>query len=306
MSCSIEDEKNQLNNTSEVYYTDGSIHFRDMQSFEKTIKQISTFDSMQYVAWKQNFEGFISMKDKYATLLEINDNESETEFKSLEELVREANLPYIPSLSFAAVVNENGVYEVGDEIKRISSDNYEYIYRYDKTILNLRESISDYSDNNVVKFKIENVLDETKSNHRTNWMYGESYEWMTPYLAEFNDDRHHLDIRAWALNYSSHSSMGVSMTGRRYKKTCWFCQWKWRNDDMEYARISGDFAYVPISVMTQVPFYRMVTFGGHTEYIQVEDIIYGSETPILGASMRVDYIYEDGGYPERSYYREYY
>ena len=300
------DEKIQIEEAEDVYLKEGILHFKSISAFEKTLNDLSKFDSVQFSVWKNNFSGFTSLNDRYVEIL--NSDKYENVDKSLEEIATEEDLPYIPGFSFPSIISQNGLYSLDNKIHRFSTENrFEYIYDYDEELLHNWEKMLTIPADKYKKFEIQDVLAKSEqANSRINWWYGNAFESIYPYW-DLGEQHLACDIRAWAVNYSNYAYIGASIDGRKYKKSCGLCQWKWQGDDMWYASIST----------TTIPYRANDTdhavspkfdYVNHESYVNVEVFImngpYVWNAPIQGVELEITYTYEDDGYPRKTYYRE--
>jgi len=282
----------------------GLMHFRDAESLRSELEKISQMDSANYASWKSNFSGFVSLQDRYNQLLK-QALEDETVLEvDLEQLVREHNLPYYERLAYSKVLSEDGLVVIANKL-HVIREGKEFVLDFSQANLASAQQATDEQLPNL-SLSMHEVRNQFEQKKRK-WV-GSSLDKVTPYPQNTNLSAH---LRGFSYQFSTHVEIGASMTGRKYKKNCGLCSWKWQNDNMWYAEVDGNFwAYDANTQQTSQYFLSdprpNVDFVGDSEILPPGSYIVDAPGgSFYGAALLVTYTYEDDGYPRISMFRVY-
>lgn len=124
----------------------GRLVFYDMEAFKNYMDEMHSM-SLEEVEVADANDGVLSLREHYAQIDGVGENATE----STDQLFETGQLLMVPDSRFASVLNKDGVFQIGDEIHKITQ-NMEYI------IANGDEDIlenSDWNNPNVTQFQIE-------------------------------------------------------------------------------------------------------------------------------------------------------
>ena len=202
-----------------VEVRDGIVFFKNTESFSQTLSLLNSIDDEELEFWEDSLDFDNSLRKGY-----------DISFDTLEDIDLESSSKlYIPDDALATVVNENGIFVVGNEIHKITNEN-EYIVQnldFDKL-----KQIDDSEVNlpeNVTKFKIrKGIKDNTLIQTRVG--EGKYTRKKSPYV-DIGVKHLSAHLIAWHRTYAGYASIGVRIKGRKLKRR------KWRNDKMWYASL---------------------------------------------------------------------
>ncbi|NET72387.1 MAG: hypothetical protein F6K62_16055, partial [Sphaerospermopsis sp. SIO1G2] len=131
-----------------VQVRDGIVFFEDLKSFSRTISNLNELSDEDLEFWEDGLDFDNSLRRKY-----------ESSFETLEDIDLESSSElYIPDESLATLVNEDGIFVVGDEIHKITN-NHEYVIKgLDFEKLNQIDDLRVDLPENVSKFEIQKGL----------------------------------------------------------------------------------------------------------------------------------------------------
>jgi hypothetical protein len=308
-SCSDQQENDFLNidgetqeysyNSNGVKVIDNVVYFRDSKSFSETMNTLVTYNEQSLANWETE-NGFTTSYRK------VLNGSSEDSLAYITE-TDSAFAYIIESPAFATVVNNEGVFVIGDTIHKITYSTEYMIPELDFITLSGIDSddITKSVSSNIITFEIMRqrlTSVSLKSAEAT-----ESYIVGTLLIKKnsdtdprifVNDDGDELakisaHLYAWCNNYSSYSSIGIKLVGRK-KGT-----WGWRNDDMWYGEIYGETTYFDSyssSNYTGVIFDKTCSSSGTNVSTVSSDIVYKTgQTYLRCKELSGTYTYEDDG-----------
>lgn len=216
---------NSLTN-NEVVVKNGALHFKDMDAFVKTTSQLND-GTLDVNLWLKSIDFKNSLKQTQAAKIAKGE---ELDNEDLE----------VPDPVFASILNADGVYFIGDEAHKVTTQ-YEYVTNAQEATklsnINTSSTLAEVPGVKAHKVKIGQI--EKQSNAR---LLGKVTRERFPYAdrpvpyATRNDLK--AQLSAWSRTYAVYSSVGISITGRKYSKDGLFGSLQWRDDEMDYASIN--------------------------------------------------------------------
>lgn len=139
-----EKTSNRIADGVEVH--NGRLVFNDMEAFKAYMEEMHSMSLEEVEAADAN-DGVLSLRERYQQIDGVGEDATVT----TDQLFASGELLFVPDSRFASVLNQDGVFQIGDDIHKITQ-NMEYI------ITNDDEEIlenSDWSNPNVTQFPIE-------------------------------------------------------------------------------------------------------------------------------------------------------
>lgn len=297
---SIDEETQEYSyNSNGVKVIDNVVYFRDSESFSETMNTLVTYNEQSLANWETE-NGFTTSYRK------VLNGSSEDSLAYITE-TDSAFAYIIESPAFATVVNNEGVFIIGDTIHKITYSTEYMIPELDFLAL------SEINPNDNTKSVSSNILTFEIMRQRLTPVSLKSAEATESYIVGtllikknsdtdprifVNDDGDELakisaHLYAWCNNYSSYSSIGIKLVGRK-KGT-----WGWRNDDMWYGEVYGETTYFDSyysSSYTGVIFDKTYSDIGTDVSIVGGDIVYKTGQTYLRCKELVGtYTYQDDG-----------
>ncbi len=220
---SFETPKQQTAIKAEVTVIDGAVHFKDVQAFSNTMTLLHKGGIQKL----EDFENSIGFQNSLRSTLVQEDG---------EEQVININ---IKDLYFASVVNQKGIYFIGNTIHKIDSE-YEYaLSDGNETLLSKALMLSNAnakkeSVNGLVMHKITGIGISSNSSAR----FSGKAEHIT-YWAINNGEPKRVTMDAWSRNYLKYSSNGVNITTESYRKGGALGSKAWRDSKVDYLKVDG-------------------------------------------------------------------
>lgn len=187
-----------------VYIDQGILHFKTLDDFISTMNELNELDSKEKVKW---------IKERgHSKSLYLSDEENSNIF--------------IPDPALATVVTDDGLYVVGDELHKITSD-----HEYSLQFKDLKEvdfsSLEENSETNKINVEY-GKFDGAQLNGR---FQGKSTIKAEPYNCDFYEQNGQRACRgiktlgayleAWDRTYAFYASVGIRLKGRGVKSGNW-------------------------------------------------------------------------------------
>lgn len=221
---------NQVQQTEDIIVKNGALHFKNEAAFLKTVARLND-EGSDLATWEKSLNFDNSLR------------------KAQEEAPEQNEVLDIPDQVFAAILNKDGVYYIGNEIHKVTPKVEYTIKDGDAKKLQAIAQGNVQNLKNVEAFKVKFGTTTQKPNAR---FQGKSILRKAPYPNTATHLSAHLE--AWSRGYALYSSVGVRIKGRKYKRGGAFGRRKWRDDDMWFAEIGGQgyrFVYLLQAVVEQ-------------------------------------------------------
>lgn len=262
----------------------GYIQFRDLEAFKSTIEDLKGLDDQKLAEWENNV-GLKSLRGKYFVLQETDSKE----LNPIEE-------PY-----FASVVNEAGVFSIGDEIHVITYET-EYLITSNKeqdlqNVLDKKIQLS----NQIKAFSIQRETFPIKPNAgnlalnnsttgkimakpENSILWTGDREAIEPECGN-NGRPERVKLAAFVNNYASYGIIGVKILGEAYRKGGAFGSRAWREDETQYGKIEGVANFTYAGGLFDIPY----TVEGYNN-ADIRKTIYDYYTTPFYSTLNANYI----------------
>lgn len=276
-SCSEEELiVNEGYNSSRVKVVDNVVHFANLDAFHSIMSELHKKGRQNLKVWEDEN----SFSYSYRKVL---DNE-QSDSSIIEK-------PIIEDPFFATVVNQDGVFVVEDTIYKITLNNEYIIPELDfSKLAAIDEGENLRSTSNIISRQIKRK--EFSSDGLRNvtwWNTRKKNSSSTPPVCSNNLSAH---LKCWSVNYFLYGSIGIRISGRKYKRR------KWRDDDMWYAKVDGCAVGGP--TWSTPATYCGSNTGTNTKNVS-KTLLWIAGTPgsafVSCEEITCDYTYEDDGCP---------
>jgi hypothetical protein len=213
-----------------VSLSDDRIVFASLNDFKSTIESLKKMNEGERAEWESKI-GHRSMQTYYSAIEGVIIGESNPIYKSMT-----AEKPYIPDVLFARIVNQDGIFQIGKEVHRITNDGQELVTDEANKKLLLANTI----DSKVTSHKISVVLDgarvvDNKKNARTSGTE-------LPVAAYGFDDTHAAIAYFARSNYWIYNSFAMKLKMSEYRG--WWIFKSWQPINATYLEVtSASFSY---------------------------------------------------------------
>lgn len=251
--------------SAEVAVKNGTLYFKDEDTFVRIINQLNA-ENADLDAWEKslNFTNSLRQNQKDDEALDI------------------------PDPVFAAILNKDGVYYIGNEIHKVTP-KYEYVIK-DGNADKLKAVTAGNVQNlkRVVAHEIKFGVAAQNFNAR---FQGKSTRKKTPYSNATHLSAH---LEAWDRTYALYASVGIRIKGRKKKRR------KWKDDDMWFAQVDWR-AYTEVCSGTGCSGKTLLTgsqSGRNTKSVS-KTISYAGGIGVWHVTDYIegDFQYNDDGYP---------
>ncbi|MDH5366760.1 MAG: hypothetical protein OEW67_07220 [Cyclobacteriaceae bacterium] len=264
MFFTISCEQNEFNNVDkDVKLENGRVVFKDLKAFENTMNTLHTYELEQIATWEKNL-GHLSYRNSEV-------------FMTDEEVVHDNQ--------FAAVLNENAEYQIGDVIHKITHE-IEYMIPVDKEEALI---MNDFDNPAIEKFKIINQQFEMKDEKGNS--LGEvargPWGWLT-YTYTY-ESKKRMKLQGWNQTFINYANCGVRTVFERKNFLG-----LWYNADA----VEIGFTNLPNITKSRWRYY-VVGFG-YSDWLE-QDIPTTRRTNQKDHSYTVGYIASTGGWVDVDY-----
>ncbi|TYR37472.1 hypothetical protein FXV77_05560 [Sphingobacterium phlebotomi] len=222
-----ESELSTLARTSGFTITEkGYIRFDDLASFQAVVGSLDNEEDSVIAAWESSI-GFSSLRAKFAALAETDE-----EYLNPVEGVD----------NFGAVINQDGVFAIGDTIHVVTYEKEYLITDGDESkIANVTSQNA--SSQNVETFNIERtplrVAEIDGAPFMSAFATWSGTKGVTEPECTAPGRRERVVLEAFANNYASYGKIGARIKGEAYRKGGLFGSKKWRDDEVQYGKMQG-------------------------------------------------------------------
>lgn len=210
-----------------VSVIEGRLVFANNDAFVSTMKQLQEYNTSKLADWDAQ-NGIKSLSELYTSI-----NNSEKSEQSAEDLIAQGKLLGIPDDKFASVVNTDGVFQVGDQIHKITQ-NEELIYP---------ATGKGEAKHFPIEFKFASDstgagAEQARSGNFYGWYEREIYNDASGRRLPTTSNGRATRMVAvqWNVTYYLYSSAGVR-TKYQYKPRFWF----WSGTDASNLHVDGSF-----------------------------------------------------------------
>ncbi len=208
-----------------VILKDDRIAFASLNDFKSTIESLKRMNEGERAEWESKM-GHRSMQTYYSATEGVIIGETNPIYKSMT-----AEKPYIPDVLFARIVNQDGVFQVGSEVHRITNDGQELVTDEPNTKLLFASTL----DTKVTSHKISVVLDGArvigdKKNARTSGIE-------FPVGATSFDDTHAAIAYFARSNYWIYNSFAMKLRMSEYRG--WWIFKSWQPTNATYLEVTS-------------------------------------------------------------------
>jgi hypothetical protein len=289
-SCSKENlSQIDLNLEQEkIYVKNNIIHFKTMNDFVETIDYLMSVDRNKISEWEKSIGFKSSMRAYYENLDEPKQ----------ADLIERWSL--IPDPVFASIVNDEGIYCIGDTIHKVTR-YIEYLITdgdYAKLSLIDSRSSEEVNSSSIIAIPIKREL----NNGNLKWIGWKSVEKTD--ICNLTDRR--AQLKAWNMTYAAYASCGIRIVGRQYVKNFWG-NWDWKDWYMDWAKVDGCARMNYYCLGNPGTVFEHCASNTGTDTKDVEKIIgyvVGAGCAVNCWWIHADYYYEDGGC-EKHWYQEF-
>lgn len=218
-SCSKEESIPNGYNSSGVKVVDDIVYFKNADAFRTTLTDLHKQGRENLTLWEEEN----SFSNSYRKVLDYELSDSSDVF--IEN-------PIIEDPFFATVVNKDGIFIIEDTIHKITIDK-EYLIpelNFSK-LAEIEEGKNLKSSSNIMSHQIERkVYSSNGLKSVTWWNTRKKNTTSNPPVCKSNISAH---LKCWCVNYIAYGSIGIRISGRKYKNG------KWRDDEMWYGKVDG-------------------------------------------------------------------
>jgi hypothetical protein len=284
-SCSKNElsEKEQIQET--VYAKDNIVHFKSMKDFVKTINFLHSLHRKDLATWEKDLGFSKSMRNYYEELQDPNNADIEDRWS------------VIPDPVFASIVNEQGVFVIGDTIHKITY-NYEYLI----TDGDLNK-LDDLEKSETFKSSTSNIIQipiiRFEKDNNLKWVGWKTYEKTD--ICDLTNRR--AQLKAWNVTYALYASSGIRIVGRQHIKNIWG-NYDWKDWYMDYAKVDGCVRATAIVGAQSTGVYELCGSDEETDEKNVDKTLTywaGTGVVINVFWVHANYYYEDGGCSKQWY-----
>lgn len=206
--------------TPEVEVKDGALHFRDAETFSRTISSLHAKGVKELVAFEERM-GF------HDSLRRATSTHKEGEVSPVN----------IKDDAFATLVNSRGVFYVAGTVHKIGAE-YEYALQggtEEELDLMLSTGISAEDERRLAVHRIGGHDSKPE-------ISPQAFSGMESVIDDIGTDPGGNPKRvvkeAWSRNYLLYASNGVNLTTQSYRRTCGLCSKKWRDSAVSYLKVA--------------------------------------------------------------------
>lgn len=213
MSCETIDYETDRKSLENPVVENGIVCFQSMEGFRETMKFLHNCSDEEILKWQKSIGFNYSLLDYY---------------NSAEEF--DSDSAIIPDMVFAAVVNADGFFSIGDSLHLIT---YEKEYVFNKEDYFAADgNIKSLTEFSIIRDDISiNSPDKSKKIVGLGW-FDEFY-----YITDYQRQKSSI----WNVSYLAYASVGIRVKYEQEVGFLWSTRWD--NQNINYGSVSGTVCY---------------------------------------------------------------
>lgn len=227
LSCKKESNYDRLDNllTKDFVIENNYVKFKDAESFKKTMNELNNIKTSELKNWELEHGIKKSLRAKQFDT---------TQTSNIEDML-------VPDMRFASIINEDGIFAIGDSIHQITNDA-ELVYKIGTQPYEFVINAHSYP----IKKRFLSLQPDNKDKMKTLSMadqyvyYNQTQIGLPPSSSQ---GTRRVRFYAWSTSYALYCSNGVGMHSQFRTKNIWG-QLYWKDSPMAIMEISACAKYI--------------------------------------------------------------